>query len=1186
MKAISKLIFLFSILTFSGYVNSAAVENVSSWVAWVEYEVTFCPAHKDELWDCKTWKFKDENWTALLDLYGSGMTSLSWRIELLQNNMPFEIKWEWKTEVKLITRDFAWNVWIQKLVYNIDKTAPKLSWNTLVDSQNSPYLEVLDYNLDENYDVVINHSSSYASSNYDLPNVSSYENIEKWDRILAFDSLKKVNYNLDNALWDPFFNFDFSSSNDDYDWKLLYSSWIDKIDIFKDWESAPFLSSNLNNFSLKTADLWLNSEEWWFFNYKVYDKAWNYSSWAFYAYRDETAPDIDQNISDFVIEFTSWENISALDNWVSKFIPATNNLSLSYHFWDNDDMASWIKMLIENDDNNWIFQEKQLSNNVYWDAPNWVLSWIKLTKVDLDLSWESEGRNYRNYSVSFETPWIDWNFLCDNAWNCVSWDDILKTLRVISWSVNYGNSDINLSLKDDTNWKIFAWKWDKYSFDIALKDTFWNSIRKVYDASWKLIKDVDFSLWIENTLTVSNYIPWLNSWLSSLVNISWDETSIDDSKIILSEQKNSSNGQFSFDISSKVPTKKSYDLLSSDWKFVIESTNLNIIIPDSSEVYSLSTSNVWQSFWDWEYISIETWIYEENPSNKYNFETDSIFENSYWDVNIWINSWTKISSLNKKINLEFASPVFYWAENFNILRDGIFSSHTKKAYNKWGLSDYEIYEMYLAFDENWQIWWATQADFVVNKSPLESNFIINSGTALMDFPSDKFWWVSLWMSKNDLENGQEVPVKYNAKPWTNFNKWWYTSYISYVDEESLDRVFIQSISRWIEIPDVLTPPVLPPIPSEWSWWEWNNPDIPYPWNPWEHFPPFNYWWENQVQSLTQDVSITWLIAKWEWITSDFATQSGLITLDSDVQTWRSEALKQINENIFTYNSLDKWCTWQSNYNMSTSGQYADCTLEIEWEKVTFFDWNTTISSSPIIDEKRAIIVKNWRLTINSNLSTFWTNWQLFLASVSEDWIENIDIKSDFNNISKQKWWIAIWENVTNIDAYIVANWPLVSSNSSWEILVDTVNQDDYSLLNQLHIYWWVFALNTIWWARSSTFECPYLEENCDEIASKVYDLSFLRRFFLVDWVSFWWAVWKFVPYHPDLDFDDDTYSKTLSSWWIIYNYAGTKFVSPWEVYDSSNSSVRTSRSFEHEKSPVIIEKNDSFSRNQSVMLKK
>lgn len=1188
MKGIIKALFFIFALSFFQYANSSAIENVSSGVAWVDYEVTFCPAHKDELWDCKVWKFKDNSWEALLDLYGNWMTDLSWRIELLQHNMPFEIRGEWRVEVKLITRDFAWNVWIQNLVYNIDKTAPKLSDNILVDSQNSPYLDFADYDLSENYEVSINHSSSYASSGYDLPNVSSYENVEKWDRVVAFDSVKKLNFKLDNIDVEPFFDFDFTSSSDSYNSNLLYSSWFDKVEIFK-WESdSPLLTSNNQIFSLKTKDLGLSWESWEYFRYKLYDKVWNFSQWVFYAYRDETTPDIVDPITDFVIDFPNWEDISSFDAWISKFIPATNNLSFNYHFWDNDDMASWIKMLIESDENDWAFQEKEMLNTVYWDSLQGTLSWIEVTKVDIDLSWESEGRNYRNYSVSFKTPWIDWNFLCDNAWNCVPWDDILKTLRVISWSVNYGNSDISLSLKDDTNGKVFAWKWDKYSFDIALKDTFWNSIRKVYDSSWNLIKDIDFSLWIENTLAVNSYIPWLNSNNSSLVNLSWQEASLSLDKIILNEEKESSNWEFSFDISSKVPTKKWYDFVAWEAWFSINNADVNVVFPDSNMIYNASTSNTSKDFWDEEYITIETWNYTENPQNKYNFESDASFENSYWNVVISLSDNAKISDLNKKINLEFASPVFYTADNFNVLRDGIFSSHTKKTDNKWWISNYEIYEMYLAFDESGQMWWATQADFVVKKSTTEPNFMINSWTALISEADDRFGWVALWISKTDLESGQEVPMKYNAKPWTNFNKWWYTSYISYTDEDSSDRVFIQSISRWIEIPDVLIPPILPPVVTPNNpGWDWNpTPIPPYTWNPWEHFPPFRHWWQVQVQSLTQDVSITWLIAKWEWITTDFLNQEWLVSLQTDVQTWRSETLRQINENIFNYNALWKWCTWSSNYNMSTWWQYSDCTLDIQWEKVTFFDWNTTITSSPIIDEKRAIVVKNWRLTINTNLSTFGTDWQIFLASISENWVENVNIKNQYWDISVQKWWISIWENVTNIDAYMVASGPLVSSNSAWQVLVDTVNQDNYSLLNQLHIYWWVFALNTIWWARATNFECPYLEENCDEISAKVYDLSFARRFFLVDSVSYWWWARQFVPYHPDLDFTSDTYSWSISSWWIVYSSWWDRYLQNGDLFDQINPQVRTSRSFDHEKSPVIIEKNDDFSRNQSVMLKK
>jgi hypothetical protein len=62
-------------------------------------------------------------------------------------------------------------------------------------------------------------------------------------------------------------------------------------------------------------------------------------------------------------------------------------------------------------------------------------------------------------------------------------------------------------------------------------------------------------------------------------------------------------------------------------------------------------------------------------------------------------------------------------------------------------------------------------------------------------------------------------------------------------------------------------------------------------------------------------------------------------------------------------------------------------------------------------------------------------------------------------------------------------------------VINNYTKDD-QLLNQLHIYGSVFSLNTVGGAK--TAECPYIEDNCDDISSKVYDLSFLRRYTLVD----------------------------------------------------------------------------------------
>jgi hypothetical protein len=170
--------------------------------------------------------------------------------------------------------------------------------------------------------------------------------------------------------------------------------------------------------------------------------------------------------------------------------------------------------------------------------------------------------------------------------------------------------------------------------------------------------------------------------------------------------------------------------------------------------------------------------------------------------------------------------------------------------------------------------------------------------------------------------------------------------------------------------------------------------------------------------------------------------------------------------------------------------------------------------------------------------------------------------------------MTIDENVTNIDAFLLAQWPLVSSNSSDDIIINYSNQD--TLINQLHIYGSVFSLNTISWEKTNT--CPYIEQNCNlNDTAKVYDLSFLRRYTLVDPVNFnWVGGWDNVPYDSTLDFTAP-FSRTIarSSGWLQY-YGNGLPVWP--------TTLRTAKSI-HKNSPVIVERDHRWSTAPSYFAK-
>ena len=288
-------------------------------------------------------------------------------------------------------------------------------------------------------------------------------------------------------------------------------------------------------------------------------------------------------------------------------------------------------------------------------------------------------------------------------------------------------------------------------------------------------------------------------------------------------------------------------------------------------------------------------------------------------------------------------------------------------------------------------------------------------------------------------------------------------------------------------------------------------------------------------------------------------------------------MEKLKKKIFTVNKIGNWCSGTTTNLDETPWNHTSCTFDINWEIITFYEWNTTIDcwTTCDVDDKRTIIVKNWRVTINSNIQTNWWNWQFMVASITDKWLDNITISNGSDHelsAWKQKWWIAIDENVTNIDAFLLSQWPLVSSYL-WDVMKNYSNTD--RLLNQLHIYGSVFSLNTI--SGDKTNECPYIEQNCNNLdTAKVYDLSFLRRYTLVNSGNFNWTEWVDVPFSTDLDYTNTSTITTKSSWWYTYESDGSR--SP------LNTGLRTAKS-EHVNAPVIIERDHRWTTNPSYFAK-
>jgi hypothetical protein len=508
----------------------------------------------------------------------------------------------------------------------------------------------------------------------------------------------------------------------------------------------------------------------------------------------------------------------------------------------------------------------------------------------------------------------------------------------------------------------------------------------------------------------------------------------------------------------------------------------------------------------------------ENINNRFNLTSNSLTD--YGKLNPINSTYTKdLTFSNDIINLEFWSQFVYHAEDFNILRDGIDSQYNKKFIGNW----YDLYERY--FDASLALWNSYSTSDNDNAS-----FYVDSNI------ENKFMQTST--------NDDSYKVQYKAEQWKNFQKWWYVSYIKYFVEW-----------EWIHIPSI----------SRWVSWLWNMDKAS------AYYPTISAsWW---ISHLTQDIAINWLVNKADGL-SNIWPQIWLTSLDLDRPYTRAELLEKLKKKIFTVNKVGNWCTWTNSTLNETVWNSNSCTFNLNWELVSFYDLsggNIDIDCGTTcnVTDKRTIIVKDGRITIKSNINTNNAsgNGQLLIASITDKWLNNIDVINDFDDISKQSWWIAIDEEVTNIDGFLLSQWPLVSSDSSSDNIMIHYNNID-KLLNQLHIYGSVFSLNTIGW--ENIWKCPYIETSCNQDTAKIYDLSFLRRYALVDAVQFNWVSWK-VPFDPNLDFSVDVVTKAKSS-------GGLQYKNDWTP--SWATTLRTAR-VNHLTAPIIVERDNKWSTNSS-----
>jgi hypothetical protein len=1120
--------------------------------AWMSpesnYKLTWCSSHKDEItgWPCVDKKFTNVWWIATLPING-------WVDDLstITDGMWFELIWEWVLTIDTYAMDNAHNISKQQFIYKIDKTAPKF-WDFVFNEESlGQYINKEVYTWTKPGTLWIKHISSddlwlthpLLSTYDDNVSTASEKEYHQWDVYQI--RYKQAGLPLSPS---PVINVALDWATDTYGGKSNFNhvSRLDRIDFYK-WNSVPwgttgyqetkFIDLKLPMVIQKNLDLeTFGFSEWWtaastltwtwndgtFINVRLTDNAWNYSEKAFYVYRDDSEPEPRL----FSLKFANWDDL-LLSSTDSKMIYANESTTIDYNWWANDHMAPNIQLITEKHNDASADQVAVLTANTFGtSSPAFNLSDVDATDIN-----EIETGNYRNYWVKFKTPDIEGNLICDIVWNCIDWTTVFENFRVMANIIDNNTSTLSIDMPTTAFANNPANSHDEYTVRYSLRDIYSNRIRNTYLGA-KQIRNVSTDLSFINGLNTShtnNLHWWANINAVDIVGteLSWN---VNLNNVVLKENNSNSNWDFEFSISSRVPTVGWYSYMSDSALLELASVENNLVPSNLSSIYQPINQPISQNellSFNWtKVIDIESTIREEQ-NNRYNInqEVDLNWDTDlarYWNITSWTYNDSLFGSQWSRFNFEFASPFIYHASDLNILRDGINTEHTKYIVNNGtAISTYMIEEKF--FDAS-NINSNTRADFYID------NVLRNSFNTL-----------------SSININNSFLAKYAAKAWENFDTWGYVSYIGYQAWDG--TTYIPSISRWIVANEV---------------WEETKASA--------HFP--NVSSSGSVNFLTEDIAITGLVNKIDGLVNN-DVQVWLASLDLERPYTRAELLERIKKKIFSVNKINKWCSWNiDDLNMS-SPDHSACSFNINNEKIAFYKWDVTIDcwtwTTCDISGMNSLIVMDWRITIKSNINTNSTNWQILIASVTDKGLDNIKISNGTNNSSgniKQWGWMSIGENVTNIDAFLLSQWPLVSSDNTWDVIINYQIPDQ--LLNQLHIYGSVFSLNTISWDK--TWDCPYIEEGCaDGDTKKVYDLSFLRRYTLVNASDFGW-VSGMVPYDSSLDLTFlSSRTSSKSSWNLTYDGNWTAYGTSW---------LRTAKAI-HIKAPVIIERDHRWTTNPS-----
>ncbi len=1170
-------------------------------------------------------------------------------ISLFDGITSLEFEGEWTYTVTIFLVDYADNTAQIEYTYKIDKTAPQFQLTGITENSNFMYVhsdskvQWINYDTLYKFDSATNGSDSNAWT-YNTPSITEYS----WPIPTEKTNHQRINLHTIYYKNNDSQQFNLTTLTSDTFWSSLrnFVSQTGKIELLKH-DHTP-ISTLWQDLWIQTSKLGLWENSQWKFIVRIYDNTiwkngWkaNYSELVFYAVRDNTKPNMASGIDEKsaiekLLTFengwtTVWDtyisdNSHKSTNASSKFIAASTSQRLFSQLNDigiqNGNNPEWYNAWIPT---HWLSPQVAIEQAKNKNGKDYIFTYNdryknnnitdshNFSKVDTDdLNNKTRENWYRKYSTSFSTSWVNW--ICDNVWNCL---EPQLNFRVVANVLNRNNSEISLDIKSITgNNRIFANGLDTYQTTTKLKDFHGNAIVGVRAAENNnvVIKNVDIKFTFKNGLfpnqitttpsgvrqvKITDLLPEKNdSNETSTGNINTDNWTIS-FKEIPENWYNINNWSYQFSASSLVPSAWAYPYLNEN-----ATLSLTNIIPKATNdtptnwvwiygnIWAFNNENIVVS-WTTNMISSPNTKFLSNSD--YKTDLDSHFQTDYWKIEI-NKATTTYSSLwaSDNVSLEFASPFIYGAKDLSLnhlIRLAPAQPHIKEIHkfsNNIIDSNSYIQEQYLP-----SYTWAE------NLTPKFTPDIFNiysdttSGTTKINTWS-KIPANYIGSSKEYFTKSSPIKENYHID-WYGFNMW-YISHISY--DIWGTQISLPSISRNV---------------SDSKSDDATTADK----NSRYYFPttgPYNEWnWTYVI--LWDPILSAWLLSgMWIAITG-MSNSEDLMIIDRD--KWRKANLN-VWENLTRYDFITnfkknvalntawfgkwnnhEWCSKDIIDESFLKKWEEKCTININGEQISFIQWNTNIKCSNnntcVLDnnQKRTIIVKDGSTYIQSNISTFGKNAQLLIGTITDSGLKNITIPDwspTLTRDSNVNWWTFINQNVTNIDAFIVSQWPMVSYShnnndvNNWSLFDNNITSGQ--LENQLHIYGSTLSLNTIGWYKSEAdSKCPYIIQNCSQKNAYIFDLVTIRRYslesqdqtnrntFIIAWTNGKRSGWLKNDDDKDCKITYDNESKKIT----FDSCATLEGLNPWDL--------RRITDLDYIIYPLLVERDNSWSKSPSIMSK-